>query len=57
MSEKEIKENMNKTVWHIGLGKAVIKEWNEKKKTVLLSNPKNENETKRENQLHRLELL
>jgi len=57
MSEKDIKENMNKTVWHIGLGKAVIKEYNEKEKTVLLANPMNENERVKENQLHRLELL
>jgi len=57
MSEKEIKESINKTVWHIGLGKAVIKEWNEKEKTVLLANPINQNERVKENQLHRLELL
>jgi len=57
MSEKDIKENMNKTVWHIGLGKAIIKEYNEKEKTVLLANPMNENERVKENQLHRLELL
>ena len=57
MTMEEVKENINKTVWHVGLGKAVIKEWNEKEKTVLLANPINQNERKIENQLHRLELL
>jgi len=57
MEIEEVKNNIGKTVWHIGLGKAIIKEYDEKEKTVLLANPINENERVKENQLHRLELL
>lgn len=57
MTVEEIKNNIGKIVWHIGLGKAKIKEWHEKSNSVLIVNPENEKEGYYEALLHRLEEL